>query len=158
MLCHWGWEPWSGWWSVPSHPPPLLPSLLHLGKANSPNPCPATPIMFTLHTHSLSDTGFIWAWNRFLLSARMHHLCLNVILIHPLFPLFLFFIFFIIFLNILSFFFLFLCHRCAPFCFHGKCPALTVVPQNTFPGDYDQKWLEIPLGPIFYLTAWIRSK
>lgn len=32
-----------------SSPPPL--SVLHLGKANRPNPCPATPIIHRLHTH-----------------------------------------------------------------------------------------------------------
>lgn len=59
------------------------PSLLRLGKANKPNPCPATPIIHRLHTHSPSHTAFIWAWNGFLLSARMHHLTLDVILFLP---------------------------------------------------------------------------
>ena len=78
QVCHWwNWEKIGQGYEV------FPPSLLHLGKANRPNPCPATPITHRLRTHSPSHTAFIWAWNGFLLSARMHHLSLDVILFHP---------------------------------------------------------------------------
>ncbi len=127
-------EHWSGLCSVSSLPPPP--------KANRPNPCPATPITHRLRTHSPSHTAFIWAWNGFLLSARMHHLSLDVILSHPPIP------------------FLLFCATRVPFCFHRKMhPPTLRSPQNTFPGWLWSKMsIEIPMELIFYMTTWIRSK
>ena len=154
QVCHWwNWEKIGRGYEV------FPPSLLHLGKANRPNPCPATPITHRLRTHSPSHTAFIWAWNGFLLSARMHHLSLDVILFHPPtlppplpFP------------AVFS-----LCHTVALFFPQKKkkkkknpknaSPTLQS-PRNTFPPQfaYDRKWAEIPSEIIFYMTTWIRSK